>query len=215
MNFTLTEQQINFFEIFGYLSLPGIFADEIDKISAHFDMLFQSRSDDVIDWVHETHENRLRRIITDATEKDAYLASLLNDHRITGAATSILGDDYIFRGCDASIYDCGTTFHQDGIDTAKSKSINIKMALYLEAIDGTSGALRVIPGSHHTGDKFFGKLTASWMANEFLRMRTEDVPAAILPSTPGDLLLWDYRLMHATAYGGNQRRMLALEFAGQ
>jgi Phytanoyl-CoA dioxygenase (PhyH) len=215
MNFTLTEQQLRFFDVFGYLSLPGIFADEIDKISAHFDMLFQSRSDEVVDWVHETHENRLRRYITKATEKDAYLASLLNDHRITGAATSILGDTYIFTGSDASIYDCGTTFHQDGITTAKPKSINIKMALYLEALDGTSGALRVIPGSHHTGDKFFGKLTKSWMAEEFLRMRTEDVPAAILPSMPGDLLLWDYRLMHATAYGGNQRRMLALEFAEQ
>ena len=31
----LTEQQHRFFETFGYLGFPGLFADEIDAISGH------------------------------------------------------------------------------------------------------------------------------------------------------------------------------------
>ena len=210
---TLTEKQRSFFNCFGFLKFPGLFADDIEEITAQFHTVFKEFDGDAVNWVHETHENRLRRFITDATEKSSYLASMLDDPRITGIATEILGSGYGFRGSDVSIYDCGTTFHQDGIDTAKPGSKNIKMALYLDEVDENSGALRIIPGSHHKGDKFFGMLFQNWLGPDALELTTEEYPAATIPSSPGDLLLWDYKIMHATAYAGNQRRMLALEFA--
>ncbi len=209
----LTPQQLAFFKIFGYLKLPGLFTDDVPQLTKQFHDIFQQHKDDVVNWIHATHDNKLRRFISEATEKNAYLASLLDDSRVINVVTSLLGDGYQFRGSDASIYDCGTNFHQDGIDTGKRNRTNIKLAFYLDDIDAASGAVRVIPGSHHSGDKYFGLLFQNWIGPDVLQMATEDYPATVLSSVPGDLLLWDYRVMHATAYGGNQRRMVAYEFS--
>lgn len=209
----LSEKQITFFQTFGFLKLPGLFAENVQDLTEQFEAVFREHESDVVHWVHETHENRLRRFLPQATEKSTYLASLLDDSRIQGVAISLLGKGYDFCGSDVSIYDCGTTFHQDGTDVSvRQDKLNVKMALYLDEVDQSSGAIRVIPGSHHRGDKFFRVLTQNWLKPETLNMTTEEFPATIVPSSPGDLLLWDYRLMHATAYSGNQRRMLALEF---
>lgn len=210
---TLSEQQKAYFELFGYLYLPGLFADEIQEISRQFDALFEDNPDDVVEWVHEFHDNRMRRFISAVTEKSDYVAALVRDQRICDVANFVLGKGYEFTGSDASIYDCGTKYHQDG-HTITDDSTNIKMALYLDPIDATTGAIRVIPGSHHRGDRFSGLLNRDlFLGGDKLGLATEDVPATVLASEPGDLILWDYRLLHATAYGGNQRRMLAFEFS--
>lgn len=210
---TLSEHQRAFFEVFGFLYLPGLFADDIARISEHFDALFRQHEGDVVHWVHETHENRLRRFISRPTDKDEYLGSLVHDSRIREVAAFLLGSDYEFTGSDASIYDCGTVFHQDGHGVAKPQCLNLKMALYLDPVGESSGAIRLIPGSHHPGDKFSARLNRDlFLGKDKLGLQTEEVPATILSSTPGDLMMWDYRILHATSYGGNQRRMLALEF---
>ncbi|MEM9254943.1 MAG: phytanoyl-CoA dioxygenase family protein [Pseudomonadota bacterium] len=209
----LEQQQKAFFDLFGFLYLPGLFVDKIEEISRHFDALFEDNPEDVIEWVHEFHDNRMRRFISAVTEKDAYIADLIRDQRIAEIAGCLLGKGYSFTGSDASIYDCGTRFHQDG-HSVKDDSRNIKMALYLDPIDSASGAIRLIPGSHHRGDTFSGILNRDlFLGGDKLGLETEDVPATVLPSNPGDLVLWDYRILHATSYGGNQRRMLALEFS--
>lgn len=38
-------------------------------------------------------------------------------------------------------------------------------------------------------------------------------PPASISSVSGDLILWAYRLLHGTLYGGNRRRMLGLELS--
>lgn len=209
----ISQQDQRFFEIFGYLVLPGLFREEADALSSAFDTLFTERADEVVEWVHETHDNRMRRIVTDATDKSDYFCALLEDARIHDIATSLLGQDYVYRGSDCSIYDCGTLFHRDSYG-ANLTFANIKMALYLDPLDRDSGAIRVIPGSHHAGGSY-SQLLNGHLDSGFrdLGLDTEEVPATVLECQPGDLLLWNYRLLHATSYGGNQRRMLALEFS--
>ncbi|PLW84584.1 hypothetical protein C0029_18380 [Halioglobus japonicus] len=141
------------------------------------------------------------------------MEGLLGDARICEIASELLGEGYAFRVSDCSIYDCGTQFHRDSYGADLSFT-NIKMALYLDPLDAQSGAIRVIPGSHHPGSAFT-RLLNQHVDSGFgdLNLDTDEVPATVLASQPGDLLLWNYRLMHATSYGGNQRRMLALEFS--
>ncbi|WP_235898524.1 phytanoyl-CoA dioxygenase family protein [Parahaliea maris] len=209
----LSEQQRAFFEIFGYLRLPGLMADVIGEIDAAFTATFAEYPGEIVEWVHETHENRMRRFISGVTGKNDFLDALTREPRIAGLASALLGEDYVFRGSDCSIYDCGTLFHKDAYG-ANLAYTNIKMALYLEPIDEHSGAIRVIPGSHHRGDKFVRQLNPHVESGfRDLGLSTGQVPSTVLPSEPGDLLLWNYRLIHATQYGGNQRRMLALEFS--
>ncbi len=212
-NFGLDEEQLRFFEVFGFLRFPGLFADEIAAITESFGDIYQRHANEVVEWVHPTHENRMRRFIPNFIERDEQLAGLLHDHRVTGTARALMGDDYTFRGSDGSIYDCGTVYHRDSYG-ADLSFCNVKMALYLDPIDANSGAIRLIPGSQHMQDQFTKLLNQNLLnPAKRLALATEEVPATILCSEPGDLLLWDYRVLHATSYGGNQRRMLALEFS--
>ncbi|MGB1141227.1 MAG: phytanoyl-CoA dioxygenase family protein, partial [Halioglobus sp.] len=210
--FAISERQKAFFDLFGFLSLPALFAADIGEISHQFHEVFRTHPGDVINWVHEFHDNRARRFVSAATEKNAYLAGLLEDNRIVQAVTGLLGPGYNFTGSDVSIYDCGTRLHQDG-HSVKDDSRNIKLALYLDPIDDETGAVRVIPGSHHRGDKFSGLLNRDlFLGGDKLGLEVADVPAVVLDSQPGDLLLWDYRLLHATAYGATSDACLPWNF---
>ncbi len=213
--FAISQQQKDFFHLFGYLHLPGLFEADIERLSEQFQAAFDQNPDAVVDWVHEFHDSRPRRFISGVTEKNPELASLVHDSRIVTTVRALLGDAYRFTGSDASVYDCGTRFHQDGHQVTDD-SRNIKLALYLDAIDAGTGAIRVIPGSHHRGDTFSGQLNRDlFLGGDKLGLSTAQVPAVAIPSVPGDLVLWDYRLLHGTLYGGNRRRMLALEFSSE
>ena len=41
--FKLTDQQITFFNTFGYLGFPGLMADSIDEITREFEMVWTDR----------------------------------------------------------------------------------------------------------------------------------------------------------------------------
>jgi hypothetical protein len=213
----LTEHQRRFFDVFGFLRLPGLFADDISRIGEQFDAVYARHAGDVVEWVHATHENRMRRFIPMFLERDEYLRSLLDDPRVTGIAKALLGEPYRVNGSDGSIYDCGTLYHSDGYG-ADMSVLNIKMALYLEPVDASSGAIRVLPGTHHHEDAFSRKLHEVLYRNmesspEAFGASITQVPSHVLASEPGDLLLWNYRLLHASCWAGNRRRMIAVEFS--
>ena len=99
---------------------------------------------------------------------------------------------------------------QDG-DEAKSIVRHIKIAFYLDPLTATTGALRVIPGSHHLGDKFAQELRAyARQGSTDLGVAPEDVPSVALPVTPGDIMIFDHRIMHASFGGSGARRMFAM-----
>ena len=214
MSFALSDQQINYFNVFGYLKLPGLFADEIANIQERFTSIFENHDKEIVNWNHPTHENRDRRFIPRFLEKDKELGELLGGQRVKAIMNSVIGEAYKYRASDGSIFDCGTLFHQDSFG-ADPKSLNIKCGLYLDKVDESSGALRVIPGSHHAGDKYRRLLNKNVIETSTAFGRPiDEIPVAVLDSNPGDLLLWDYRILHAACYRGNERRMIAMEFSG-
>lgn len=209
----LNEQQINFFKTFGYLKIPAAFASEINTISDHFDKVFESQPDDVVSWVNQAHEYNKRTAIPQFLDRDPYLASLIDDPRIAGPFSSLCGDDFNYLGSDANIFDCGTRWHSDNYGSL-SKYLNVKIIFYLEKLDENSGALRVIPGSHNYGDKFSNTLTRYLLDNDSfetaLGLNDEEIPSQVINTEPGDIVIFDYRLKHATCYKGNSRRMFAV-----
>ena len=212
-----TEHQLRFFDVFGFLRFPGLFAPDISRISERFDAVYERHAGDIVEWVHATHENRMRRFIPQFLHRDEYLRTLIDDPRITGIASALLGHPYRLNGSDGSVYDCGTLYHSDGYG-ADMSVLNIKMALYLEPVDAASGAIRVIPGTHHAMDAFSVKLNDVLYRNmesmpEAFGAPIAEVPSYVLASEPGDLLVWNYRLLHASCWAGNRRRMIAVEFS--
>lgn len=206
-----------FFETFGYLKLPGLLADDIGWISDEFDAIWARRPD-------VNHDGSHRTIYPDAfLNASSVLAQLIEHPLIRSATDEIIGPDIIYYGGDGNYYSGDTGWHRDvfsipGGDEGKTIVRHIKIAFYLDPLTATAGALRVIPGSHHLGDTYAQGITAC-LPNGSTDLSedgttegvsSDDVPAMALPVVPGDVLIFDHRIMHASFGGSSARRMFAM-----
>ncbi len=206
----LTQQQKNFFKTFGYLKLEGLLKDRIEDISSRFDTVMQQSKPEVIDWLHEAHYMQSRFILMQFIERQPELSSLLDDPRIDGAFSALLGKDYQYRASDANIFTGDTYWHSD-LYGAFFKYQHIKILFYLEPLDADSGAFQAIPGSHLFGDKFANQLEGKvWKHEEHYGLKKEEVPSVTIPTQPGDAVIFDYRLKHATSHTSKPRRMFSI-----
>ncbi|MCY1055624.1 phytanoyl-CoA dioxygenase family protein [Nannocystis sp. SCPEA4] len=95
-------------------------------------------------------------------------------------------------------YRGSTRWHRDSTSTLRS----VGVACYLDPLTADTGALQVLPGSH----------TPAYAAavDEYIR-RADELPGLALPSAPGDAIVFDERLYHASA-GGQRRRQWRIDF---
>src|SRR5262245_27668549 len=120
----LTQQQLAFFETFGYLGFPGLMADRVDEIIREFGALWESRGGG-----HngQTHDGKRRSCVVQFIDLRERLSSLLDDPRILGIATGLLGEDFNYMGSDGNYYAGDTGWHSDGWHT---NIRHIKIAFY-------------------------------------------------------------------------------------
>lgn len=207
----LTEHQIRFFETFGYLKFEGLFAEDIEKIQQAFTRVIDGASSELLEWRHQAHAGMKRQVLPQFIDRDDYLSSLIDDPRIADIFASLLGDDFIYRGSDANLFDCNTCWHSDTYG-ALLKYRNVKMIFYLDSLRADSGCFRVIPGSHLFGDYFANRLQAFLKKNdsyqEALGLEDFEVPAQIIPTNPGDLVVFDFRVKHATCFASDKHRRM-------
>lgn len=208
----LTSQQLAFMDTFGYLVFPGLLNDRIDRIIDEFEKVFATHGGG-----HNgrPHDGTARSCILPFIDQSDYLAALLDDPRIDGIFTSLLGEDYNYLGSDGNFYVGDTNWHSDtdwsGRMRGKPPRIFYKLALYLDPVTATSGALRVIPGSQHYGDQFAEALQASLRgAPEQLGIPGNQVPAIALASNPGDVVVFNQNTKHSAWGGSNRRRMFTI-----
>lgn len=200
----LTDQQLAFFETFGFLSFPGLLADRIQQITDEFEAIWAANGGG-----HNgtAHDGTARSCSVQFIDQSVYLSTLLDDPRIHCIAASILGDDFNYMGSDGNFYTGDTRWHSDGYG-GRGGMRHIKIAFYLDQLDGETGALRVIPSSHRVGDPFAEDLERNIRKSEDLwGISGRQVPALALATTPGDILVFNHDLKHAT-YGGSQRRRM-------
>lgn len=74
----------------------------------------------------------------------------------------------------------------------------VKLVAYLEPLDGATGALRVMPGSHRLPEEALGRHLHA------IDVEVPDVPAQVLATEPGDVIAFDPLLWHAS-WGGRDR----------
>ena len=105
-------------------------------------------------------------------------------------------------------------WHSDGY--ARSAYRNIKFAFYLDPVGRDSGCLRVIPGSHHRGDEYAESLQdimssqRTWSMEDRVGVTGPEMPAVALETRPGDMLMFNQDLKHASFGGGTRRRMFTI-----
>lgn len=208
----LTPQQLAFMDTFGYLVFPGLLSDKIDRIIAEFESVFAAHGGG-----HngKPHDGTARSCILPFVDQTDYLAALIDDPRIDGIFTSLLGEDYNYLGSDGNFYVGDTNWHSDtdwsGRMRGKPPRIFYKMALYLDPVTATSGALRVIPGSQRYGDAFAEALQATLRQSpETLGIAGSQVPAIALESNPGDVVVFNQNTKHSAWGGSNRRRMFTI-----
>ena len=201
----LTEQQVAFFDTFGYLGFPGLLADHAEAISSAFEAVWQGRGGG-----HDgrPHDGKRRSCIVPFIDQSEYLSSLIDDPRILGIATSLLGDDFNYMGSDGNYYAGDTGWHSDGWHR---EIRHIKIAFYLDPLTRDTGCLRVIPGSHRIGDAYAEGLQEQIRrSQELWGLSGPEVPAVALETKPGDVVCFNHNTKHA-AFGGNGwRRMFTI-----
>ena len=209
----LTQAELAYFETFGYLCLPGCLSNEIEDITRRFEKMWDAHGGGHFG---QAHDGKQRSALLPFIDIDEYLSSLIDHPRLDGIASSILGDDYNYTSSDGNFYVGDTGWHSDGYGLSKYTSI--KMAMYLDPVGSESGCLRVIPGSHHVGDSFGDVLNkavpSSKKANyeEIWGVTGRDIPSVHLNSKPGDLVVFNHSLKHASFGGGDKRRMFTINY---
>jgi len=212
-DFALTDAQKTFFDTFGFLVLRGLFAAEMGAITDEFERVFAEQTP----W--ESHEdlhfNEQRLIVPNIIDHSPMLLGLLNDPRITRIVAPILGGDYIGGQSDGSLFSCETSWHADTFG-APMEQRHVKISFYLESLDIASGAIRVIPGTNHYITNYARGLRRDLndpaRIESILGVAPAEIPSWTVHSAPGDIVVWDFRTIHASFNGSKRRRLLSLNF---
>jgi ectoine hydroxylase-related dioxygenase (phytanoyl-CoA dioxygenase family) len=193
----LNLSQQRFFDTFGYLVFPGLLEPEIKQIISEFEAVFEK--------ARIKPDPAKRAIIVPFIDQSAYLSGLLDHPAIEMIAEGLLGEDFNYIGSDGNFYTGDTAWHSDGYHVNGGY---LKIALYLDPVGPDSGALRVIPGSHRLLQS--DDIRKAARAKELWGIEQAGVPAAALASQPGDVVVFNHNIMHASFGGGSKRRMFTL-----
>ncbi len=202
----LSPQQLAFFDTFGFLALPQALSQDIAWIQEEFEAAWKERPDIVHDGSQRT--TFPYSFITQRPR----LSTLVEHPVVCGLLDDLLGVGWTNYGGDGNFYSGDTGWHSDcGGEQWPAKTItrHIKVAFYLDRLTRETGALRVIPGSHHFGDSYSALVEQRVPSGE-LKIDGRDVPCHVCEIVPGDLVVFDHRLKHAAYGGGNRRRMFTI-----
>ena len=108
------------------------------------------------------------------SERTPYSVELLQE--FAASASRLLDTDVLPVRAKAVEYHGSSSWHRD----SESDVASVGFACYLDPLTATTGALRVVPGSH----------------------RHEDRDAVAVETTPGDVIVFDEHLLHSSAGGG-------------
>ena len=212
----LTSDQVDLFQAFGFLHLRHAFdAEETAFIQRKFDAAIRRSGVDP-----DTTEIAGADRASSRDLRDWFLTHEL----IQDIADKLLGERFQFEGFNCGIYGSDSPWHADSA-VIRWPSRHIKIALYLEPLDGDSGALRVIPGTHRdwhwvgdpvwhdVPDYFFGLKNRDviWQHPPF-GLAPQDVPHRALATRPGDVLVFPENLLHCAFGTKFPRRQIAISF---
>ena len=123
-------------------------------------------------------------------------ASLELLDRLEEVATDLLGGPVLPTRAKGVRYSGDTPWHAD----SEADLASLGCAAYLEPLVAESGALRVLPGSHR------GELGGAVRAAGAVGLPADALPAHVIATAPGDVIVFDEHLFHSSASGGTRRQ---------
>lgn len=162
--------------------------------------------------------------VTEATGRVGYYLPMMGgrtpvsralavDERLITLAGELLGRPPVPKPAKGILYRDASPWHQDSADPDLRA---VKVVAYLDPLTSGTGALQVLPGSHHA--PWAGELCsyrAQWPAAEpFDEDReTRLWPGVSLTTEPGDVIVFDVHLWHASLHG-RDRWQWSVSYAG-
>ena len=149
-SYALSKAHKRMFDVFGYLSFPGLFARQAEAITQAFEAVWAEHGGGHNQRPHDHQQNSA---LLPFIDQHPYLCALLDDERVNAIGAGLLGEDFNYMSSDGNYFVDDTVWHSDGYNRAPGYC-SIKLAFYLDAVGSDSGCLRVIPGSHKRGDAY-------------------------------------------------------------
>jgi hypothetical protein len=199
----LTTAQADHFATFGFVVLRGFLADRAAALRAEVDAA-------ILDAYAATYDERVIDGISGhylpmAARRTPVSASLVcDDPRFPGAAQQLLGGPVIPECPEGVLYFAEAGWHDDdGIGVH-----GVKFAAYFDKLTAATGALRLVPGSHHPEQG--ARLVA--YRNRQLPIRGDadaaayhaSMPGCAAGTAPGNVIAFDLHTWHAS-FGGRDR----------
>jgi ectoine hydroxylase-related dioxygenase (phytanoyl-CoA dioxygenase family) len=211
MSTIISAQQRAFFDTFGYLVIPGILAADMAWISEEYDAIYRSQAEQVVPLQQGATGAWASTINHLFVSMSPRLSTLIEDPRIVGICEGLLGTGHVICGGDGTIFHTNTSWHSDGWGAFTDQVRHIKVSCYLDPLTSTTGALRVIPGSQHAGDRYSEILNGqvSDPLGSYARP-LQEVPCVSCETRPGDIVIFDWRTKHASFGGSGRRRLMCL-----
>lgn len=199
----LTTAQADHFTTFGFAVLRGFLADRVSALHAEVDAAIR-------DAYAATYDERVIDGISGhylpmAARLTPVSASLVcDDPRFIDAAGQLLGGPVIPECPEGVLYFAEAGWHtDDGIGVR-----GVKFAAYFGQLAAGTGALRLVPGSHHPEQH--ARLAAWQRRQPPVRSDAEaaayraSIPGYAADTTPGDVIAFDLHTWHAS-FGGRDR----------
>ncbi|MES2643165.1 MAG: phytanoyl-CoA dioxygenase family protein [Myxococcota bacterium] len=120
--------------------------------------------------------------------------------QLAAPAAALLGAPVLPSRAKGVLYHGAAGWHVDSAQDVAS----VGLAAYLEPLDASNGALRVVPGSHRPE---LGAAVARFLADH----PDATLPGLPIPTEPGDIIAFDEHLYHAS-WGGRDRRQWRIDY---
>ncbi|HEX6344826.1 phytanoyl-CoA dioxygenase family protein [Umezawaea sp.] len=197
-----TTESADFFSTYGFVVLRNLLdGEEVARLRA-----------EVLEALSANYELPSEQVVEASGTAGFYLPmtgprtpvsrALLADPRIMDAARGFLGRDVLPKPAKGILYRDASSWHADSSDRELRA---VKVVAYLDPLDAGTGALRVLPGSHHAD---VGEALRAHRANNppGAPVLDEELESALWPglaldSTPGDVIAFDVNLWHASLSG--------------
>lgn len=217
----ITDQQKFFFDVFGFIKLPGFFRDEFKWIENEFDTLMRDN--------FKGHPKDRNKFLPQALDNSETLCSILELEKVHQLFGKLLGENFLYKGSDANEFLGSSPWHRDYLIRTRA----CKMLIYLDETQEHTGALRVIPGTHFVDDAFSQMLGAAltWpeaphlggfdeksmlppFNNPTVFGENKFLPQTVISTKPGDAIVFNHNIIHCTnaAQKPRKRRLLGLHF---
>ena len=204
---TLTQKQVDFFDTFGYLLIRQLFSpDETEKIIEGFEWSIQNCGG-------KNHDGSTRTMFLKPIEHTPEMCTILDHPSILGLIRGLLGEDFNYGGGDGNYYSGDSGWHPD---TNWGQLFSAKTAFYLDPLTHDTGALRFIPGSHRSDHFVRQEQIDVGNSFELFGIPPTEFPGSVIVETnPGDIVIFNHDLYHASFGGGPRRRMFTINCTRQ